>query len=158
MKDKYYTPEIEELHIGLEYKVGHFELICTSVNTDTISGSTYKVSIKDRVNHTFSNRLATVKHLDREDIESVEINGEKFIHDFNLDGEEHPSLFNEHGYSKGYALDTQLKDDKLILLYHFPDGYVVIDLVYNCGSSPHSFSGIINNKSELKRILKQIGV
>jgi hypothetical protein len=144
-EDKYYTPDPEEFHVGFECEVVQEAqwVVVEAIDTTVLP------YFERRLNED----SCRVKLLDREDIENL-----GFEHDFNLDGEAYPDLFEEHGYSQGFALDTQLEDDKLILFYLYPDGYVIIDYVYKCGSYPHAFMGILKNKSELKRLLKQIGV
>jgi hypothetical protein len=50
-------------------------------------------------------------------------------------------------------------DEKAMFLYHFTsDNKVWIEYIKNCSGEGYLFKGIIKNKSELKRILSQIGI
>ena len=156
MKNKYYTPGIEEFAYGLDYE--HIALInAASLNLET--GKCTVLQDPDRwVTDTFGesqgmfqlgfNTLpdmikegkVRVKHLDREDIESLGFRTDPVL----MKGT--PSQF------------THVKQyDEIMLCYlqffEEPEGMrVVID----CGDK--RFSGIIRNKSELKKVLKMIGV
>jgi hypothetical protein len=165
-QNKYYTPSEEELFEEIIHggDVYHKKVSEKSLRTKIVfyhlNDPTRKIKWFLEINNKNSDGLNWIdpsnyelKHLDREDIESL-----GFEHSHNYDGEEYPSLFDEHGYSAGFLLDTQLENDIGIFLYLFPDGYVVIDFIFKCGSIPHSFAGTIKNKSELKKVLKMIGV
>jgi hypothetical protein len=60
MKNKYYTPEIEEFHVGFEYERNQY---------DNNIWFKYVVERKDVLDH--SDKDIRVKYLDREDIESL---------------------------------------------------------------------------------------
>lgn len=79
-----------------------------------------------------------------------------WTHDVNDDGEETPSLFNEHGYSKGFSIDNQRTDSKTaFLLYYFPDVYAVIDRIVDCGHGDEDklFRGYLKNIKELESLM-----
>ena len=58
-----------------------------------------------------------------------------------------------------YSLDNQLHTGELWMLYHYEqDNMVWIEYIKDCGGMGYLFKGTINNKSELKRVLKQIGI
>lgn len=143
--NKYYTPEIEEFHIGFEC-----ELMCedngqwgTFIITANTNLSTFKEDIE----------LETirVKYLDREDIEEL-------------------------GFISEYANNmvkktTWFKKDKLLIMALDNKGDVsnignsniilIQELVLkNNGTGFYNtmFQGIIKNKSELKRLLKQLNI
>lgn len=141
MKDKYYTPEIEEFGIGFEFESNYItysrdnEWVKVTLGKDDINYEGvswfYSSYIGDAVPTEFR-----VKHLDREDIES-------------LGFEEQPNIPIPFTHRKIY------NDIDVAFLYWFNElgeTRVVID----CGDK--KFSGVIKNKSELKKILKMIGV
>ena len=131
--EKYYTPELEELHIGFEYEqhgpfsgwtkqILDIDLLATIINEEQCDWCDHHIR---------------VKYLDREDIESF---------DFKQVGEYHPR--------KRYSL-ALLKGNSKIVVYdlHWHEGntYSIKDEY-----EQYYFFGEIKNKSELRRILKQI--
>tara|TARA_R110000772_G_scaffold82292_3_gene174592 strand:+ start:1027 stop:1425 length:399 start_codon:yes stop_codon:yes gene_type:complete len=130
---KYYTPSIEEFHVGFEYRV----------ETEAI-GSTYMKEsvIKDaddieQIFKWFPEFDIEVKHLDREDIESL-----GFVYDRTYGG------LNEDMF--------KINDGDLILDCDYDEKYCRI--YWGGDGDVTRFSGTIKNKSELKRILKQLGI
>jgi len=79
-----------------------------------------------------------VKHLDKEDIESL--GWEHKLHGFSEDGDTTFDKFQKRNY----------------FMIHEDDGFIII--WFENQSSITSFRGTVRNKSELKKILKQIGV
>ena len=127
MSDKYYTPEIEEFHVGFEYqgrntfKEGNPYQSYIIENEDELKVCILTV---DEVR---------VKHLDQEDIESL---GETVYKD-----------------GKIYFNNNELPP--LAITFSGDDSSIIIEgIISKCVL----FMGKIKNKSELKRILKQIGV
>lgn len=151
-KNKYYTPEVEEFHVGFEYEWQEEkgQKWTKEVTPNEISLEGYDEQ-KDRVR---------VKHLDREDIESFNKTGFeeiKFEYDNNV--EPIPARHGTNELPDGYYLDDQLDTGELWILYHYKsDGMVWIEYVKDCGGEGYLFKGIIKNKSELRRVLKMIGV
>lgn len=129
MESKYYTPEIEEFHVGFEY--GSLENIRdasgrTSWNSWIIKNAPTRLSgIHDIYFKGKENKLR-VKHLDREDIEGFGFVVGSGSKDFEK-GEYQLELFDS--------------------IVHISKSYGEVVL----------FHGAIKNKSELKKILKQIG-
>lgn len=128
MENKYYTPSIEEFHVGFEYEyLEHF-------GKDFGKWNKYKVEHNSSLFH-LSNLLAScsirVKYLDKEDIESL---GFEF-------GE----------YSKG-----RFKNETIELFNKFSTVWVI----HAIGSDYRDklFEGNIKNLSELKVLLKQLGI
>jgi len=127
MKDKYYTPELEEFHKDFDY--------------ETLIGETWEsVSFVGPVHfmlESFGARLATkdirVKYLDQDDIES-------------LGFEKSDILIKSWMLPKEY-IGIQLWQGEVILYTKFG----MFD------REEQVFKGVIKNKSELKRVLKQIG-
>lgn len=141
--NKYYTPKIDELCIGFrcEYKTlkGFWKpVICDSeilsiIFEDLLKGNDYFIS------------SCRVKFLDREDIESL-----GFTH---IDGSNDCRYFKEDKYGRRYRL------------YFGPtiDGYGVVSIDVSLDSSlgiesSQIFRGIIRNKQELVRLLKQLNI
>jgi hypothetical protein len=121
---KYYTPEIEEFHVGFEYqfRIGSswVDMVYTSAH-----------GLEGRI----LTDLVRVKYLDREDIESL---GFKYL-------------------KKGWG------DESLVFRLNKSVGY---ELYFRGRGSCHItnsnekvlFDGTIKNKSELKKVLKMIGI
>jgi len=155
MENKYYTPKIEEFHVGFEYEYrkkgakwqnNEDDEVASDLECDDII--TLKSDIK--------NNLVRVKYLDKKDVEEL-----GWKHDPNYDGEEMPSLFEKHGHSLGFSIDQQMTPkDTCYLLYLFPDQFVVIDSIYKCGSGREEmlFRGYIKNISELKKLMQQLNI
>lgn len=145
-ENKYYTPSIEELHIGFEYEM----------RTEDTEGNT--VYEKNTIHEGFGNvmreliriRCIRVKYLDHDDIKEL---GWRYGADGFIGG-------NPHNY------DAQ-KFDKIItfrgseclssLLFNQSSGWccIVVDFSH---SNLTLFAGKLKNKSELKRIMKMIGI
>ncbi len=134
MKDKYYTPEIEEFHPGFKYEVKdlHDNLVDYVWKEETMG-----IGCDFVLNELLSGDIR-VKHLDREDVLSC-----NWEHKFN-----------------GFSEDGKTTFDKFqrgdMFLLHEDDGHVVI-WMENL-SSVTFFRGIIKNKSELKKVLKMLGI
>jgi hypothetical protein len=168
LNNKYYTPDISEFHVGFEYD--NFDCLGdgnrfwqenkkwwqTIDNKDTsYIKESCLMSYKD-LQEAIKNEEVRVKYLDKEDIESL-----GFKYDVNESGEEHPCLYETHGYSSAYYIDRQNTESRTAyLLFHFPDNFVIIDSIVDCGQGREEmlFRGFIKNKSELKVLLKQLGI
>lgn len=142
MENKYYTPEIEEFHVGFEYEV--FEKgqkedpnIMTFIPIET-EDKWHKFTYPDpflgyRVDKLFEKRKLRVKYLDREDIESL-------------------------GFTYIGALWFESKNKKVRIRKWKG---TQIDIYTNWESNENNalrFRGSSKNKSELKRILKQLNI
>lgn len=131
--DKYYTPDISEFHVGFEYFV---KSKIPNYTSELFLPNTSLRVILDRI----SKNQIWVKNLDREDIESF---GFKF-------------------YKKHAGMETMEFEMPDYNLYFDPDfkgkHYVRIDDGNTLDYVVNYFSGTIKNKSELKRVLTQIGV
>ncbi len=131
--EKYYTPELEEFYVGFEIRIQDIDTaqFYTKIFEDGESAQ----GILD-----WDLGEPTVKHLDREDIESF-----GWVHDPKLPFHK-PEGDNRICFNK--------EKGRYILILN---GYKV--LIYKDTGSSHEglFRGKIKNKSELKKILKQIG-
>lgn len=132
MDNKYYTPEIEEFHVGFEYEIytlntkgkGHYwTKLNVPFRTDTLE-LLLEADFKPRV-----------KYLDKEDIESLGFNTEDRGECYNK-----TIKWVEIGLYPWTSL-TGIKHQFKIVM----DGNQV-------------FHGIIKNKSELKKLLKQLNI
>ena len=132
MNNKYYTPEIEEFHVGFEYEhlMYHKNLPIWVKEKFHMVDSHF--SIVNRVS--LHNKTVSVKHLDREDIEGE---GWVIIHEDERRISFHKKPNKEINFSKNDRNVTISKDVKRFDI---------------------SFEGTIKNKSVLKQILKMIGV
>jgi len=140
-KEKYYTPTIEEFHVGFEYE----EALGDKFNfVKTVYGNDRDVPLLDSdeslllsVEAELNVNLIRVKYLDREDIESLfkDYYCFKFVNDtdfeFIISGVLYYGLFTKH--------------DSMISFYE--DGWE------SC-----VFRGAIKNKSELNKLMKQLGI
>lgn len=134
-KNKYYTPTLDEFHVGFEFQEGDGYSPPekwtneTSGVTDDLDVNIYDDLIREG--------QIRVKHLDREDIESF-----GFDHDTTQDG--------VSSFFKGNQFDENnwylgLEND-------------IVEIYDANKKSDNSFYGTIKNVSELKKILKMIGV
>jgi hypothetical protein len=132
MENKYYTPALEEFHVGFEFEVKVSSIWATNVVSPEHGLLTYATNLEK----------FRVKYLDKEDIESL---GGK-----------------ENAWS---GVDSQWKqyDFGHLLLSHGGMSHYKIS-VPSAGEHTNKgfmhrwvFKGIIKNKSELKKILTQIG-
>lgn len=123
-KNKYYTPTIEELHVGFEYEAK------AKGSTET-SYSTFICHGHNSIFSEFNSSTIRVKYLDREDIESL-----GFVF---KGGDTH--LTYHYG---GYAITHTPPSNKIDIYYYDGSEFV---------------NGItIKNKSELKKLLKQLNI
>ncbi len=133
VENKYYTPSIEEFHVGFEYeseedpRLGHWEKQVVNENT-----LLKYFSDKSDVEH-------RVKYLDREDIESY---GFKFVRE--------TSKFSV------FCLKTEARSEYLFLTYYLDSRQILLLNGEDFNDNITYFDGIVKNKSEFKRILKQI--
>lgn len=129
--DKYYTPKIEEFHVGFEYEeqVDRDEWI-----TITIEEVCEFEFIADDLEHNQGASIR-VRYLDQEDLESL---GFKYI---------------SGDYRK------EFKKNNMWIVVRSGDNYPIPDLcIYRHIGDSWCFSGIVKNKSELKVLLKQLEV
>lgn len=156
MENKYYTPTIEEFHIGFEIERQTQELIGKEIafkieskligydyeiNKDTtFEPST--ISSKDimyyELNPNHIERDIRVKCLDREDIESL--------------GWEFKEI------EKGMLSDRPVFQFKTYLLNFCKNEYAIWLLITDEDCDYQHFSGKIKNKSELKQLMKQLNI
>ena len=148
--DKYYTPTIEEFHIGFEFEEefnnpnwnkmvrppkDNYEWVKLKLDTS------HSIS---RITSKLKQEKVRVKYLDIEDIESL---GWKLSHEQNSQNPK--GFYFTYVFRKsGMYLDFYPNRKDKITVHnggHYED--------YNC-----LFTGQVKNKSELKKLLKMIGV
>jgi hypothetical protein len=129
MKDKYYTPELEEFHIGFEYEWRNSE-----EDSWKKENSPTRITVKDYKDQIHGLR---VKYLDKEDIEST---GFKHI---------------GAGWFENKELDCRVRKWKELEIDIYKN-WSEIDLAEQ--DELRCFRGNIKNKSEFKVILKQLNI
>jgi len=145
MENKYYTPKIEEFCVGFEYEVNGLEGIWDNGKEER---KWVHTSIDDNIHQLFAEtkRLKEepqnirVKYLDKEDIESL---GWECI-------KQHPGTTNFYFERNEYSLDfdPEFGDKWNLRIYDGKD----YENEFNY------FSGIIKNKSELEKLMKQLNI
>ena len=139
--DKYYTPKIEEFHVGFEYESEEMskcgsstEMVKSVINTP-----------RDIINAFDFNdwhSSVRVKYLNKEDIESLGFT--QITNDcFDLPIKEYRGRINQ---------EIRLLIGKTVLIY------LAMDMKYNDKENLILFTGNIKNKSELKKLLKQLNI
>jgi hypothetical protein len=153
-EDKYYTPEIEEFHIGFEYEGrdqnnNWWKLDWTTANdmdgwqVDS-EGSRIDIT-KERTNIFMVPDYIRVKYLDKEDIESL---GWKYKYE---------GMFEIRGFKDYAILEDSIVEPSRDNYYYITEG--IIDFKNKpTGERKTIFEGTIKNKSELKRLMKQLGI
>lgn len=140
-ENKYYTPKIEEFHEGFEYEVMIPEKSLWSKEVFYLNKEHINLVQYVDIQNEFTKNKIRVKCLDIEDIES-------FGFERCIPTEE--GWF--HTFKNGISLQLQY------LNRNDTKGTIIIEQVMFNEPSPTVFWGIIKNKSELKFILKCIGV
>ena len=133
MEKKYYTPEIEEFHIGFE---------CETLERDSWKKvEIYDVSFEIDTEELKQKKIR-VKYLDKEDIESI--GGWEFVKEYKDPG--------------SYCLDFKKRHTELTLHPALEETMIFIEHGSAVGIGYPVFKGKIKNKSELKTLLKQLGI
>ena len=133
MEKKYYTPEIEEFHIGFE---------CETLERDSWKKvEIYDVSFEIDTEELKQKKIR-VKYLDKEDIESI--GGWEFVKEYKDPG--------------SYCLDFKKRHTELTLHPALEETMIFIEHGSDISIGYPVFKGKIKNKSELKTLLKQLGI
>lgn len=149
MVEKYYTPTIEEFHVGFEYEKNN-EPYRRGYDKEIF---TEDDMYNDNFMYHFDVKNTRVKYLDKQDIEELGWHSEMVINVWSEDDD----------IIDGYVIN-QSNTDTYVLLYSEEDNIVGIYLqrIYNEMSGNWEehrlFSGYIKNKSELKNIMKMINI
>ena len=148
MESKYYTPDISEFYVGFEFE--QIEIVGKSgySEEDWVTNiCTPGFGAFDEDIDSLDDGYIRVKYLDKSDIESL-----GFIYNNNYSDLPELGFINE---SKLESLNIQY------LLYYNPlDNLTRIERIVNCGTGneDYLFYGIIKNKSELIKLLKQLNI
>lgn len=145
-KEKYYTPSIEEFHVGFEYEIFNFEQgwIKAYLNDDMYLDGISKVLLSMKrcliagILFEMPGSIR-VKHLDSSDIESF---GFEYIIT--------KSLYGVFSLKEGKAYQVFFHGD-------YPCNNKRYIQIIN-GLNEVLFAGIIKNKSEFSRLLKQLSI
>ena len=125
----YYTPVISEFHVEFEYEV---------LDPDTKEYYKWVISDKYELQEAFDEYpLVRVKFLDREDVEGL---GWKYV----------PDLSEGDGNMRWYDL---FKLNEFTITLGLIEGSEIIRKGKNT-----IFEGVIKNKSELKKLMKQLNI
>jgi len=136
MENKYYTPEIEEFHVGFEFEYR------TKDNEPWLKYDDFRVGDICRMQNSI--HQYRVKHLDREDIESL---GWRITDMHNIE------------YDKN-LMTVYETDTHIMTINNNPEKYdwFAVHSKGDLGRIIIETRIIIKNKSELKKVLKMIGV
>ena len=155
MKIKYYTPTIEEFHVGFEFeylnlknqwiKSNDFSETFSNDDTDTIS----------EVGRYLDNSEIRAKRLDREDIESL---GFLFTEEDIL--LKYLSKKQESVFTAFFTdeLITKIQSDFVISISKVLPNYINIHVDEDNKGSHLIFRGKIKNKSELQKLMIQLEI
>ena len=141
--NKYYTPEIEEFYVGFEFEQEE-RVIGSTIMVKQIIKIPEDISLAFEMYNESDEAEIRVKYLDREDIESLEF---LFTGKAVCDWYEKEGSF-EIGNWTSY---------KVQLLHDVKNNWVKV-IALDCGEEVEIFQGTIKNKSELKKLLKQLGI
>lgn len=128
---KYYTPTIDEFHIGFEYRVLDIEY-SKYVNCIFQDGQ----SVQDLLDGDYGE--VDVKYLDKEDVESLGFKYSYYEGDF-----------------YHYVLKTNV--ELMLGINYIDENFGATILIFN-KEDEHEFDGIIKNKSELKKVLQMLNI
>jgi len=141
MENKYYTPSIEEFYVGFEYEgreANSYEWnqLKFDAELDELESNPYI-----NIEYLLQDDNLRVKYLDKEDIENLGFKYEK------------------HYTFKKYINNKYNKTKTLIRIeYDWNNHSNVLIEFYNQNNFTNGMSFIIKNKSELKILLKQLGI
>lgn len=145
---KYYTPELEEFHVGFEYEVKTWKDKWESEKLIDLNSQDSDGALYPWIPTELSLSSFRVKYLDQEDIESL-----GFI--ITKDNEEIELSLESKRYIGG---PSACDDYKIIILYGLDNKEMWIYKKCNNGYEYDLFKGFIKNKSELKKLLKQLNI
>lgn len=143
MNNKYYTPTIEEFHVGFQYEE---EIYNANGNPSWYKEVLDWADDLNKIRSDINSNLIRVKYLDRENIESLGFtnvcNNEDFIFESN----------------KTYLGISTGDDRKYYIDYCINRNWMLIYFKSNNGFECQVFDGIIKNISELKKLLSQLNI
>jgi hypothetical protein len=158
LENKYYTPEISEFHVGFEYEEKSSGLwtpqiyneFSPIINQEIINEHDDR---EDTIELYLKCEAVRVKYLDREDIESL-----GWVHEGTTVDDWYQLRFLEridmalsnHG-NRSFRMQHDFRTNQGVIItgYEFDDW---------SGDETTMYRGSCKNKSELKRLLKQLGI
>lgn len=141
---KYYTPEIEEFHIGFECEIKLFD--SEEYVKAIYSTITDEIFCKDSNGNIWTNDTIRVKYLDQEDIESL-----GWKRDIMRSHKLTKQLYNKENWILLH--DTELNQVSIIIRDPFKEkDYIELFKLKGFDYL------IVKNKSELKKLLKQLNI
>lgn len=158
MTDKYYTPEIEEFHVGFEYEYKsnkNYGYLDTQKDWEKeefrgghiVDESSEVEDIQCAIEIEKEKQIEVrVKYLDQEDIESLGWVLEQYT---NLNTELPSKTVNKH-----LTVYKIYNEHNSIILKLTNDNFMIITDNYDVSR----FRGTIKNKSELQKLMKQLGI
>jgi len=153
MDNKYYTPNIEEFHIGFEYEVFQSstkESMKYSAKQDVWIDIIHNVSLTLlSVKEILRDDLVRVKYLDKEDVAELDW---KITKEYSCEFEAQYKV-SEYEF---YDLTYEQEEHRLTIEKFYQSKMIAKPI--NQYDSVTVFIGIIKNKSELKRIIKQLNI
>lgn len=148
MENKYYTPELEELHVGLEYQFACDATISGVKSIEWLDGNIENNAFIDVLKcPEIIKDTIRVKYLDEEDIREI-------LEDFELIIKDDRLIFRGDFTYRGEAMIAEVLYvplSKHLLIYIGDDETMVNDF-------KTLYAGTCKNKSKLKQILKDVGV
>ena len=146
---KYYTPAIEEFHIGFEIET--LDLYGNWVK-ETCNWGSLDCACDDHEHNVddFKNEYR-VKYLDSDDITDL-VFAQVYVPNCNSEDDDIQ-----------YGFELEVSESCYILLHFMGDKVSIVkqdiyDSVTSNWTAEHLFLGVINNKSELKQLLKQFEI
>lgn len=134
MGDKYYIPSIEEFHVGFEYERLYIDEWLSDAPFPEMAGD----HAIENTEFLLDEGLIRVKYLDKEDIEELGFHHWATNHN-----------------PKGELVGYELSNERFNITFILKDSF--LEIVETITYKPY-FEGYIKNKSELKKILQQIGI
>lgn len=135
--NKYYTPDITEFHVGFECEINHRDRDGSGNRTWSKEIIRFSQPYMDFIKYLFEKEKNNirVKYLDKEDIESLG--------------------FKEYVHS--YGTDFRNKTHKIA--WWWDNKGIEIRIITESGIGEKCvFSGVVKNKSELKKLLEQLNI
>lgn len=153
MENKYYTPEIEEFYVGFEYEMKERFTDGTVKTQEEFDNAKWIKSVVDIGDIPNIHRALTginsqkgisgirVKYLDREDVKSLGFTDDGY--EFTIYCKNYPDRYGETNNKRGVNIKAVFSENGNFLISYYPETL---------------FEGTIKNKSELKRLLKQLNI
>ena len=168
---KYYTPEISEFFVGFEYEYRFFTHSEWESSIFESEVGEIECNPFDNIEYLLQEKNIRVKYLDSEDIESLGFEkslknqwiGWNDYYSGNVSGEYGYFLYVTLHVPRLYNKSNKLEDNLFKIIVHRyyvsnEDETTNIEEKLEQNESEVIYKGVIKNKSELKQVLKMIGV